>query len=92
LNQPPSTTTWTIVLREGTYKGDGQVEIQIRDKKRFLIYFEVKKKKLCSSSFVNLSCARTVAWRLNVMERAISSILRGWVVEERWKSPEMADQ
>jgi hypothetical protein len=33
------------VLREGTYKGDGQVEIQIRDKKRFLIYFEVKKRK-----------------------------------------------
>jgi hypothetical protein len=40
LNQPPSATTWTILLRQGTYQGAGQVEIAIRDTKRFIFFFE----------------------------------------------------
>jgi hypothetical protein len=40
LNQPPSTTTWTIRLQEGVYAGPGQVGIAIRDTKRYIIWFE----------------------------------------------------
>jgi hypothetical protein len=36
----PNTATWSILLREGKYEGAGQVELSIRDTKRFIFFFE----------------------------------------------------